>query len=278
MILFNPKFDCTIEKITRDKNGRFIIAKVTIDDSHLILANIYSPNDVNQQVRFFKELQDQLQEYPHENIIIGGDFNCALTPRDKEGGNPVTRKLPVINEINRLCNLYNLCGIWRSLNPDVKQFTWRDKSFKVQCRLDYFLISNELSNLASDCSIIYAPKSDHSAAQINLIAEEFKQKKGPGFWKFNTSFLEDHQYVTELRENLPEFKSKYQSVEDLGLRWDLIKMEIRGFTIKYSKIKARKRRDEEKTLQNKMNELITKAEKIETTGKSYVNSIQPTFA
>ena len=55
-------------------------------------------------------------------------------------------------------------------------------------------------------------------------------------------------------------------------------MEIRGFTIKYSKIKARKRRDEEKTLQNKMNELITKAEKIETTGKSYVNSIQPKFA
>ena len=232
MILFNPKFDCTIEKITRDKNGRFTIAKVTIDDSHLILANIYSPNDVNQQVHFFKELQDQLQEYPHENIIIGGDFNCALTPRDKEGGNPVTRKLPVIIEINRLCNLYNLCDIWRSLNPDVKQFTWRDKSFKVQCRLDYFFSSNELSNLASDCSIIYAPKSDHSAAQINLIAEEFKQKKGPGFWKFNTSFLEDHQYVTELRENLPEFKSKYQSVEDLGLRWDLIKMEIRGFTPK----------------------------------------------
>ena len=248
MILFNPKFDCKIEKITRDKNGRFTIAKVTIDDSHLILANIYSPNDLNQQVHFFKELQDQLQEYPYENIIIGGDFNCALTMRDKEGGNPVTRKLPVINEINRLCNLYNLCDICRSLNPDVKQFTWRDKSFKVQCRLDYFLTSNELSNLASDCSIIYAPKPDHSVAQINLIAKEFKQKKEPGFWKFNTSFLEDHQYVIELRENLPEFKSKYQSVEDLGLRWDLIKMEIRGFTVKYSKIKARKRRDEEKTL------------------------------
>ena len=53
---------------------------------------------VHVQVHFFKELQDQLQEYPHENIIIGGDFNCALTPRDKEGGNPVTRKLQVLTK------------------------------------------------------------------------------------------------------------------------------------------------------------------------------------
>jgi len=44
--------------------------------------------DVNQQVSFFKDLQNQLQEFPHENIIIGGDFNCALTQCDKKGGNP----------------------------------------------------------------------------------------------------------------------------------------------------------------------------------------------
>jgi len=138
MILLNPKLDCKIEKIAQDKNGRFVIVKLTIDDSHLVLVNIYSPNDDNQQVHFFKELQDQLQEYSHENLIIGGDFNSALTQRDKEGGNPVTRKLSVINEINKLCELYNLCDIWRSLNPDARQFTWRDKSFKVQCRLDYF--------------------------------------------------------------------------------------------------------------------------------------------
>ena len=59
---------------------------------------------------------------------------------------------------------------------------WKDKSFKVQCRLDYFLISNEPSNHASDCCIYFASNTDHSAVQINLIAKEFKQNKGPGFW------------------------------------------------------------------------------------------------
>ena len=121
MILLNPKLDCKIDNITQDRNGRFIIAKLTTDDSHLILVNIYSPNNVNQQVHFFKDLQNQLQEHPHDNIIIGGDFNCALTQRDKKGGNSVTRKGPVINEINKLCELYDLRDMWRSINPDACQ-------------------------------------------------------------------------------------------------------------------------------------------------------------
>ena len=108
--------------------------------------------------------------FPHENIIIGGDFNCALTQFDKKGGkfNNVTRKPLVINEIKRLCELYDLCDIWRFLSPDAYKFTWRDKSFKVQCRLDYFVISNELNGLISDCQIVFAPNTDHSAVQLNL--------------------------------------------------------------------------------------------------------------
>ena len=49
-------------------------------------------------------------------------------------------------------------------------------------------------------------------------------------------------------------------VEDLNLRWDLIKMEIRGFTVKYSKTKARKRKSTETFLQNQMNDLYKRAE------------------
>ena len=157
MILLNPKLDCKIEKISQDKNGRLIIAKLITEDTHFILVNLYSPNDVSQQVLFFNDLQNHLQDFPHENIIIGGDFNCALTQCDKKGGSAVTRKLSVINEIKKLCELYDLCDTWRSVNPDACQFTWRDKSFKVQCRLDYFLISNELNSLVSDCRIVLHP-------------------------------------------------------------------------------------------------------------------------
>ena len=87
------------------------------------------------------------------------------------------------------------------------------------------------------------------------------QPKGAGFWKFNKSLLEDCEYVNKLREEIPLFKNKYSDVRNVSLRWDLIKMEIRGFTIKFSKIKAKRRRSEEDILQNKANQLLEQTEK-----------------
>ena len=73
-----------------------------------MLVNIYAPNDANQQVTFFKELENQLEDFAQENIIIAGDFNCALSENDKRSGNPVWKKSIVIKEVQHLANLYNL--------------------------------------------------------------------------------------------------------------------------------------------------------------------------
>ena len=112
------------------------ILDLLIDELHLILVNIYAPNDANQQVTFFNELENQLEDFSQENIIIAGDFNCALSENDKKGGNPVWKKFTVIKEIQQLANLYNLTDIWRDRNPNDNRFTWRNKSLKIQCRLD----------------------------------------------------------------------------------------------------------------------------------------------
>ena len=93
-----------------------------------------------------------------------------------------------------------------------------------------------------------------------LQSNRLNQKRGLGFWKFNTALLKDEAYVTALKINIPIFKEKYNEVHDLGLKWDLLKMAIRGFTIKYSKRKAKKHRDEEKLLHKKVNDLQARAE------------------
>lgn len=49
--------------------------------------------------------------------------------------------------------------------------------------------------------------------------------------------------------------SNASEFHDQGLKWDLIKMEIRGFTMKYSKGKAEKYRDKDKLLHRKVNDL-----------------------
>ena len=86
------------------------------------------------------------------------------------------------------------------------------------------------------------------------------RKKGPAFWKFNTTLLEDEVYISALQENLPKFKDKYSDLTDSGLKWDLIEMEIRGFTVKYFKRKAKLVKSKEMALLEKLNELQADAE------------------
>ena len=176
--------------------------KLLRDNTPLVLVNVYVPNDGNQQVNFFTKLNHQLQEFALESIIIGGDFNCPLSQKDKTGGNPATRKVSVIKQIESLCDLHNLYDIWRSTNPNLSRFTWRNKSLKVQSRLDYFLISKEFCALTKKCEILWAAKRDHSAVSIHLQSEASAQKKGPGFWKFNTSLLAQTRLTSQLYEKI----------------------------------------------------------------------------
>ena len=113
--------------------------------------------------------------------------------------------------------------------------------------MDYFLISKELRDLVTSCKITHALQTDHSAVSIGFKAETVNQKKGPGFWKFNHSLLKDERYTKKLRENIVQYEEKYKDVDDLGLRWDLITMEIRGFTIMYSKAKTKMKKKTEET-------------------------------
>ena len=74
--------------------------------------------------------------------------------------------------------------VWREKNPNEKQFTWRNKAFKVQCKLDYFLLSQNLVNLAKDCRIIHAPGSDHRAVKLFIQSVRLSQQKGwTRFWE-----------------------------------------------------------------------------------------------
>ena len=98
--LINPSVNFNVEKFIPDKQGRFIILKLSLEEKAIVLVNIYAPNDVAQQVSFFKRLYQQLEEFAQDTIVISGDFNCALTPNDKRGGNPVSKKAAVIQEIN----------------------------------------------------------------------------------------------------------------------------------------------------------------------------------
>ena len=92
----------------------------------------------------------------------------------------------------------------------------------------------------------------------HLIRSFCFNSRGPGYSRFNNSLLSDNEYVALLRSKIPEFVEKYKEVEDKGLFWEMVKMEIRGLTVRFSKLKAKRNRDEEKLLTSRFAQLSAK--------------------
>ena len=60
-----------------------------------------------------------------------------------------------------------------------------------------------------------------------------QRPRGTGFWKFNSSLLEEKEFTDDLTEKILLFIERYKNVEDKRLVWEMIKMEIRMFKISY---------------------------------------------
>ena len=68
--------------------------------------------------------------------------------------------------------------------------------------------------------------SDHFALILTICFDEETARRGPDYWRFNNSLLSDNEYVALLLSKIPEFVEKYKEVEDKGLFWEMVKMEM----------------------------------------------------
>ena len=262
-ILFDPKLTVTVKKEIKSDDGRIIILETNIDDEISVLVNIYAPNNIHALQMFFKKLSEMLRNYADSLIFIGGDFNCPLSNEDKKGGQDLSSKKNVITRIKQLMGSFDLVDIWRYLNPRENQFTWSSSDLKVKCRLDYWLISRDSLRIVDSSEIEVFPHCDH--LQVTLLINGVKQHpRGPGYWKFNASLLEDKNFVEQVSTKIPGFINQYQGVADKGLLWELVKMEIRAYTINFSKQRAKQQKNDEAELVKKAQNLKRKLAKKET--------------
>ena len=71
-ILISDKIDLKIKKITRDKEGNYIMTKGSIKEEDITIVNIYAPNTgASQYIR--QTLTDRKGEIVSNTIIVG-DF------------------------------------------------------------------------------------------------------------------------------------------------------------------------------------------------------------
>ena len=191
-------------------------------------------------------LQFHIAENEDMDFILGGDFNTVLNPEiDKRNGLLDThKKCRCI--LNNIIDIHDLADIWRIQHPDTKKYTWHSSHKPpIFCRLDYFLISNNLINSSKNSSIKPGYKTDHSF--ITFCIDFYKIPRGPSYFKFNNSLLLDTDFKNIIKISILE-TARLNNEANPNTLWEIIKGNIRKETIKYATYKKRKETQTEKKI------------------------------
>ena len=230
-ILINKRLSTKIYHTIKDSQGLFLILDVAIAGHRITLINVYGPNSDDPE--FLQNVVTQAQQVPNIETIVAGDFNTLINANKKRRGPPTHPKSS--KKLAQIVEHLDLVDIWRVLNPNDFKFTWKKaKPRIIMERIDYIFVSTTLAKITTKATILPSFKSDHSFPQITLKLVE--EKKGPGYWKMNTSHLNNDDYQKEIITILTECATKYN---DVFMRWEIMKMSVRGYSLKYGARKTK---------------------------------------
>ena len=134
----------------------------------LSLCNVYAPNDHADQLWFIKELNNYLIDKSELTaLIVGGDWNCTLTKKDKKGGLP-RRPSGFRNSILVTMDIFDLVDIQRVKYPNVNKYSFKSKALKVRSRIDFFLIAKNLTKYVQKVDIHPSTAPDHWTISLSL--------------------------------------------------------------------------------------------------------------
>ena len=250
-ILINPTAQIQVNYSYSDNSGRIVLITISLNGHNLTLCNIYAPNNQANQLKFMQELNNCIIDKTElTSLIVGGDWNCTLSKKDKMGGAP-WRPTIYSNLIAATMEMFDLVDIQRVRHPKLQKFTYESKSLKVKSRIDFFLVAKNLTLSVKNTQIFPAIAPDHDAIFISLSLPN-QCPRGPGFWKFNNTLLNDEQYVNRVRDTCAQARNYYGHLTDKRLFWEMIKMEIRSATISYFKSKSKHIRNREQDILRKL--------------------------
>ncbi len=251
-IVFKKGLNINIEKSITSDDGRRLLINCKINGQNFSLVNIYAPNKVTERIQFFKRTSKWIRQNITEDsaLIIAGDFNSVMESRDRTTG----RVESCHGHFKNLLKQNSVIDVYRNKNPDQDGFTWTNPANPShKSRLDYILMSGYLNQYTKECTVKNAPTPDHSAVVCCL--KIIHKERGPGYWKLNTSILNDKEYQHGIKHTIQKTKDEYSNILTSGHLWDLCKIRIKEYSIKYCVAKAKQKRNLYNQLDSHINEI-----------------------
>ena len=116
-ILFNKHIDVQPILCFQDHDGRMIGIKITVNNCEYLIVNIYAPN--NDEPEIFTKWIKNIEDYPCENVILGGDFNLTMNP-NLDIHDPLLNNYNSMEVLQEYMERTNLVDIWRVRNLEMR--------------------------------------------------------------------------------------------------------------------------------------------------------------
>ena len=114
-ILISDKIDPKIKKITRDKEGHYIMIKGSIQEEDITIVNIHASNiGAPQNIR---QMPTDIKGEIDSNTIIIGDFSTLLTAMDRSSKQKINKGTQVLNDS---LEEMDLTDIFRTFHPNAE--------------------------------------------------------------------------------------------------------------------------------------------------------------
>lgn len=193
-----------------------------------LLGNIYAPNV--QDDAFCASLLSQLVDMDCPNMIIAGNFNCALCPvmNRSPSQTVISKNAKAVLNINKE---FDLLDIRRHLNPISKQYTFHSQPHSSASRIDYIFVSRCLTHSVELVDIGHIALSDH--APVIMSIQPLKPTERSFSWTMNTALVMDEKFMKYLNDQTDlEFNDK--DAADPRIVWDAYNAYMRGMVISYT--------------------------------------------
>uniref|UniRef100_A0A8C5N7I9 Reverse transcriptase domain-containing protein n=1 Tax=Gouania willdenowi TaxID=441366 RepID=A0A8C5N7I9_GOUWI len=248
VILLHKNLPFTVTASFKDTEGRFVLVKGILHGEVIVLGNVYGPNI--QDEAFYASLLRHLADMDCPNIIIGGDFNCALSPmmdRLPLHANASKNAQAVLN-INRE---FDLVDIWRHYNPLSKQYTFHSQPHLSASRIDYIFVSRCLLGLVEHADIGLIALSDH--APVVMAMHPPRPSERSFSWRMNATLLMDEKFIKYLTDQTDLFlEINDKNGADPRIVWDTYKAYMRGMIISYTSRRKKERAAKQLEIENKV--------------------------